>query len=188
MFRGLCRALCGIFVLFFVVSPVGPARHLDVLGQKLSPHCLATISDLQFPLPQLSTKMPPKLFLAHKKPCWGWGFAQIWRRFLFVFSFRLSFFKETESSHRSVARFWCADFGALISAQIFAQIFFAAQISAEIFGVQCADFSADFCADFPAEFSSGFWRNKSVPEPRKNVHKICGKICGVPIACPGRGP
>ena len=43
--------------------PEGPARHLDVSGQKLSPHCLETIFDSQFPSPRSSPKMPPKLSL-----------------------------------------------------------------------------------------------------------------------------
>ena len=41
--------------------PEGPARHLDVSGQKLSPHCLETIFDSQLPSPKSSSKMPPKL-------------------------------------------------------------------------------------------------------------------------------
>ena len=49
--------------------PEGPARHLDVLRQKLSlpPHCLETIFDSQLPSPKLSPKIPPKLSLAHKR-------------------------------------------------------------------------------------------------------------------------
>ena len=46
-----------------LTSPEGPARHLDVSGQKLSPHCLETIFDSQLPSPKLSPKMPPKLSL-----------------------------------------------------------------------------------------------------------------------------
>ena len=48
-------------------SPEGPARHLDVSGQKLSPHCLETIFDSQLPSPKSSPKMPPKLSLPHTK-------------------------------------------------------------------------------------------------------------------------
>ena len=47
--------------------PEGPARHLDVSGQKLSPHCLETIFDSQLPSPKLSPKMPPKLSLPHRR-------------------------------------------------------------------------------------------------------------------------
>ena len=47
--------------------PEGPARHLDVSQQKVTPHCLATIFDSQLPSPKLSPKMPPKLSLAHKR-------------------------------------------------------------------------------------------------------------------------
>ena len=45
----------------------GPARHLDVSRQKLSPHCLVTIFDSQLPSPKLSPKVPPKMSLAHKR-------------------------------------------------------------------------------------------------------------------------
>ena len=45
----------------------GPARHLGVSRQKLSPHCLETVFDSQLPSPKLSHKMPPKLSLAHKR-------------------------------------------------------------------------------------------------------------------------
>ena len=48
-------------------NPEGPARHLDVSRQKLSPHCLETIFDSQLPSPKLSPEMPPKLSLAHKR-------------------------------------------------------------------------------------------------------------------------
>ena len=48
-------------------SPEGPARHLDVSGQKLSPHCLETIFDSQLPSPKSSPKMPPKLSLPHRR-------------------------------------------------------------------------------------------------------------------------
>ena len=47
--------------------PEGPARHLDVPGQKLSPHCLETIFDSQLPSPKSSPKMPPKLSLPHRR-------------------------------------------------------------------------------------------------------------------------
>ena len=47
--------------------PRGPARHLDVPGQKLSPHCLETIFDSQLPSPKSSPKMPPKLSLPHRR-------------------------------------------------------------------------------------------------------------------------
>ena len=42
-------------------------RHLDVSGQKLSPHCLETIFDSQLLSPKLSPKMPPKLSLPHRR-------------------------------------------------------------------------------------------------------------------------
>ena len=51
----------------FILPPEGPARHLDVSGQKLSPHCLETIFDSQLPSPELSPKMPPKLSLPHRR-------------------------------------------------------------------------------------------------------------------------
>ena len=47
--------------------PEGPARHLDVPGQKLSPHCPETIFDSQLPSPKSSPKMPPKLSLPHRR-------------------------------------------------------------------------------------------------------------------------
>ena len=47
--------------------PEGPARHLDVSRQKVSPHCLETIFDSQLPSPKLSPKMRPKLSLPHKR-------------------------------------------------------------------------------------------------------------------------
>ena len=50
-----------------VTNPEGPARHLDVPGQKLSPHCLETIFDSQLPSPKSSPKMPPKLSLPHRR-------------------------------------------------------------------------------------------------------------------------
>ena len=59
--KGAAKASCGETV------PGGPARHLDVSRQKLTPHCLATIFDAQLPSPKLSPKMPPKLSLAHKR-------------------------------------------------------------------------------------------------------------------------
>ena len=94
---------------------------------------------------------------------------------------------ERQNLHTNFWYNFCADFGALIYAQIFAQIFcadFRAQIFAQIFGAQCADFSADF----PQIFLRSFGALKiGVPESRKNAHKICGKICGVPTACPGDG-
>ena len=49
------------FVLFFVLFPEGPARHLDASLQKLTPHCLAAIFDLRLPSPKSSLKMPLKL-------------------------------------------------------------------------------------------------------------------------------
>ena len=60
------------FVLIFrslnvLPYPEGPARHLDVSGQKLSPHCLETIFDSQLPSPKSSPKMPPKLSLPHRR-------------------------------------------------------------------------------------------------------------------------
>ena len=36
-------------------------------GQKLSPHCLETSFDSQLPSPKSSPKMPPKLFLPHRR-------------------------------------------------------------------------------------------------------------------------
>ena len=48
-------------------NPDGPARHLDVSRQKLTPHCLEIIFDSQLPSPKLSPKMLPKLPLAHKR-------------------------------------------------------------------------------------------------------------------------
>ena len=48
-------------------NPEGPARHLDVSGQKSSPHCLEKILDSQLPSPKSSPKMPPKLFLPHRR-------------------------------------------------------------------------------------------------------------------------
>ena len=45
----------------------GPARHLDVTGQKLSPYCLETIFDSQLPSPKSSPEMPPKLSLPHRR-------------------------------------------------------------------------------------------------------------------------
>ena len=78
----------------------------------------------------------------------------------------------------------CADFGA-----DFLRRFLCADFCAQIFGAQCVDFSADFCTDFPRIFLRGFGALKiGVLESRKNVHKIIGKICGVPTACPGSGP
>ena len=50
-----------------ITHPEGPARHLDVSGQKLSPHCLETNFDSQLPSPKLSPKMPPKLSLPHRR-------------------------------------------------------------------------------------------------------------------------
>ena len=47
--------------------PEGPARHLDVSRQKLTPYCLAAVFDSQLPSPKLSLKVPPKLPLPHKK-------------------------------------------------------------------------------------------------------------------------
>ena len=44
-----------------ISHPVGPARHLDALRQKLTPHCLAATFDLRSPSPELSLKLPPKL-------------------------------------------------------------------------------------------------------------------------------
>ena len=53
--------------LQLLTNPEGPARHLDVPGQKLSPHCLETIFDSQLPSPKSSPKMPPKLSLTHRR-------------------------------------------------------------------------------------------------------------------------
>ena len=53
--------------LRFKDFPRGPARHLDALRQKLTPHCLAAIFDSQLPSPKLSLKMPPKLPLPHNR-------------------------------------------------------------------------------------------------------------------------
>ena len=47
--------------------PEGPARQIDVSRQKLSPHCLEATFDSQLPSPKLSSKMPPKLSLPHKR-------------------------------------------------------------------------------------------------------------------------
>ena len=49
------------------LPPEGPARHLDASRQKLTPHCLAAIFDSQLPSPKLSLKMPPKLPLPHNR-------------------------------------------------------------------------------------------------------------------------
>ena len=43
---------------------------------------------------------------------------------------------------------YCADFGALIVAQISTCVEFYAQKFAQIFGAQCADHCTDYCADF----------------------------------------
>ena len=53
--------------VIFLLPPEGPARHLDVSRQKLSPHCLETVLDSQLPSPKLSPKMSPKISRAHKR-------------------------------------------------------------------------------------------------------------------------
>ena len=67
------------------------------------------------------------------------------------------------------ADFGCADSCADFGAQIFAQIL-GAQTFAQIF----------------RRFTGA--RKIGVPESRKNVQRICGKICGVPMALPGWVP
>ena len=72
--------------------------------------------------------------------CCGWGFAQIWRRFLCVFS---GFLPGRWNFHADfLRRFWCTDF--------FVQIYcvgycaeFRAQIFAQLFVAEYAEFCAD---------------------------------------------
>ena len=102
-------------------------------------------------------------FLAWSWYCnfWGWGFAQIWR-FFGGGGFHLpenGMFKPV-----FCADFWCADFCADFCAHLYADFW-------------CADLCADFRADFGA-------LKIGVPESCKNAQKICGKICGVPMAMP----
>ena len=59
----------------------------------------------------------------------------------------------------------------------------------------CADFYTDFwctmpdyCAYLLRRFSALALKKKGVPESRKNLHKICGKICGIPTASLQRDP
>ena len=71
----------------------------------------------------------------------------------------------------------CTSCGALIYAQMFVQIF-------------CAHFLFDFLvrnAQIILQIFHRFFFGVSavyefVPESRKNPHKICGRICGVPMA------
>ena len=69
MTRRVVEKLCAkkVCVDFFCPYPEGSARHLDVPGQKLSPHCLEPIFDSQLPSPKSSPKMPPKLSLPHRR-------------------------------------------------------------------------------------------------------------------------
>ena len=55
---------------------------------------------------------------------WGWGFAQIWRRFFLCFFLAFIFHRE-EIITPIFGTVICTDFGALIYAQIFEQIFCA---------------------------------------------------------------
>ena len=119
-----------------------------------------------------------------------WGFAQTWRRFFRCFF--LAFIFQRDGICTPVF-----DKFALIVVRRFMRRFlrrFIAQISVRRFLRrflvlnQCADVSADFCADFPQIFLRSFGTLKiGVSESRKNAHKICGKICGIPTACPGEG-
>ena len=120
--------------------------------------------------------------------CWAWGFAQIWRRFFLRLLLTYIFQKDKKTITLILGTVFYADFGA----QIFAQIF-------------CADFVRRFLRRFFvrdaqiivqifAQIFHRFFLRRSgaskigVPESRKNARKICGKICCVPRACPGKGP
>ena len=130
----------------------------------------------------------PQLLPGISKPMvWlCWGFAQIWRRFFRCF-FLAFIFQRDGNLHTGFWYNFCADFGALICAQIFLRRF-CAQILRRFSLRRFLVLNTDFCADFPHIFlwSSGVLKI-GVPESRKNAHKICGKICGVPTACPEEG-
>ena len=85
---------------------------------------------------------------------WGWDFAQIWRRLLFLsfFVFWLPSSRETEFSLVFCADFWCADFCAHFLLRRF-----SVHRSSE-------DLSSTFLC-----------LKKGVPESRKNEHQIRGK-------------
>ena len=91
---------------------------------------------------------PSKGFLKR----WGWGFAQVWRRFFFFFWLPSS--RQTECSNQ----FFAQIFGAQIFAPIFAPIFGAqifAPIFAQIFGAQI--FAPSFAPIFAPIFRRFFF-------------------------------
>ena len=51
--------------------PEGPAKHLNASQQRLTPHCLAAILELQLPSPELSLKVPPKSPPQERGFFWG---------------------------------------------------------------------------------------------------------------------
>ena len=108
-----------------------------------------------------SAKMPPY---------WGWGFAQVWRRFFSGFHLPERRNVQTDCLHTFlVRRFLCSSF------------------CADVLGADfCTEFCcADLCADSPQIFLRRFGTLKpGVPETRKNAHKICSKLSGVPMALP----
>ena len=103
---------------------------------------------------------------------WGWGFAQVWRTFLFVPFFSGFHFPDK----RNVRTGFCA---LIFSAQIFAPIF------AQMFGAQI--FARIFC-----RFSSTFWRLQNTVMCSRVTQKCAEKAAasewhcsrGYPIPCP----
>ena len=77
----------------------------------------------------------------------GLGFCTNLAQIFSVFFFWLNHLPERRNLHTGFWYNFCADFGALIYAQIFCADF-CAQIFAQIFGAQCADFPLIFAQIF----------------------------------------
>ena len=99
--------------------PEGPARHLDVSRQNLSPPCLEATFDSRLPSPKLSPKMPPKLSLPHKRGLFflvqnDWVLENLyWKVFWRTISYNFIFFNVIFDPHMSkieAKHKWSTDF------------------------------------------------------------------------------
>ena len=112
---------------------------------------------------------------------WGWGFAQVWRRFILCSFLWLPSSRQTECSNQFfLRRYLMRRFLRSFLVRRFLRPF-----QAQIFG----GFLRRFLRRFSADFSSTFWRLKNrCSRVTQKCAEICGKICGVRMALLGGVP
>ena len=114
---------------------------------------------------------------------WGWGFAQVWRRFDLSFFFCLPSSRKRNVQTGFMRRFLVRRFLRPFLRRFLVCRFLVCRFLCRFLVRRfCTDFRADFPQIFLRRFNFGISK-KGVPESRKNAQKICG----VPMALPGRG-